>query len=82
MRTRHTHEQCFQILPEDPLSASATSTYVCNMRRGDWQIRTVSESTLSCDPNNFYLEASVVAWEGDKVINRRQWRKVIARDHM
>ena len=82
MRTRHTHEECWSVSPDDPLTSTATSTYTCNMHRGDWHIRTISESSLHCDAENFYLRASVTAWEGDQIFNQRNWEKVIKRECM
>ena len=82
MRTRHTHDECWSISPDDPLTSTASSTYTCSMYRSDWHIRTVSESSLHCDAENFYLMASVTAWEGDQVFNQRSWEKVIKRECM
>jgi putative CocE/NonD family hydrolase len=82
MRVRHTHEDCWSIAPDDPVTSSADSIYTCYMSRGEWNIRIVAESSLNCDAENFYLKASVTAWEGDQVFNRRHWEKVIERDFM
>ena len=80
MRLRHTHEECWSIKPDDPLSATATSTYSCFMQRDDWQIRTVSISNLRCDRERYYLDAKVLAYEDDKLVNERSWERVIDRD--
>ena len=82
MRTRHTHEDSWSIASDDPLQSAATSTYICEMARGQWQIKTVSESKMRCDQHNFYIEAEVSAWNGDTLISQRQWQKTIARNHM
>ena len=82
MRTRHVHEACWSIAPDDPLTATATGAYVCHMSRGDWRIRTVSESRLACDAQRFHLYASVTAWEGERLFNRRTWERTIARDRL
>lgn len=80
MRTRHTHEAVWSICPDDPLTAQATSTWVCYMHRDDWQIRTVSTSSYWCDAENYYLRAYVTAYVGEEQFNQRNWEKVIARD--
>ena len=82
MCIRHTHEECWSISPDDPLTSTASSIYTCYMHRGAWHIRTVAESSLHCDAENFYLKASVTAWEGDQIFNQRNWEKVIERDYM
>ena len=78
--TRHTHQECWSISTDDPLSYRATSLYICWMRRGDWSIRTESESSFSCDAENFYIKASVTAYESEQQINQRMWEKTIKRD--
>jgi putative CocE/NonD family hydrolase len=79
MRTRHTHEEVWSISPEDPLSSAATSEYICYMSRENWRIRTVSHSSMACDAENYYLKASVDAYEGDELVNNRHWEKTIKR---
>ncbi len=80
MRTRHTHDECWSISPNDPLSSTASSTYISYMSRGDWKIKTVSESSLSCDAEQFMLNATITAYEGDLIFNQRNWSKTIKRD--
>ncbi len=82
MRTRHTHEECWSIAPDDPLTSTASSTFISYMSRGGWNIRTVSESSLRCDKDNFYLSASVTAWEGDSKFNHRSWKQTIRREFL
>ena len=79
MRTRHTHEECWSISPDDPTSYQAASTYICYMQRGDWKIKTVSESSLQCNAENYQIKASVVAWQGDEEIHSRNWDRTISR---
>jgi putative CocE/NonD family hydrolase len=81
MRIRHTHEECWSISPDDPTSYHATSTYICYMQRGDWNIKTVSESSMQCDTEDYRIRASIVAWEGDEKINSRNWDRTLSRDY-
>jgi putative CocE/NonD family hydrolase len=78
--TRHLDESCWSITLDDPLSYQSTSRYTCWMRRGDWSIRTESNSSLSCDAENFYITATVTAYESDQQVNQRIWHKTIKRD--
>lgn len=82
MRMRYTHEECWSIAPDDPLTSTASSIYTCYLTRDSWRIRTVAESSLTCDEDNFYLKASVTAWDTDQKFSERQWDKVIKRDHL
>ncbi len=82
MHTRHTHEECYSIRRDDPLSYRATSTYVSELSRGAWSARTVSESELCLDAQNFHIRATVSAWEGDSLIHERHWQQTISRDFL
>jgi putative CocE/NonD family hydrolase len=83
MRSRHRHDERWTIAADDPLSYRSQSLYVCWMHRGDWSIRTEAESEFRCDAENFYIKATLRAYEGEELVNRRDWEEIsIARDHM
>ena len=82
LRTRHYHRECWSITADDPLSCQATSQYICWMQRGNWSIRTESDSSFSCDAENFYISATVTAYESEKQVNQRHWKKTIKRNLM
>jgi putative CocE/NonD family hydrolase len=81
--TRHRHDERWTIAANNPLSYSALSRYICWMHRGDWSIRTESESEFRCDAENFYIKATIRAYEGEELIHQRDWDEVsIPRDHI
>ena len=80
--TRHRHQECWSITADDPLSYRASSEYTSWMRRDDWSIRTESRSSIRCDAENFYISATVIAFEADRQVNERSWEKTIKRDLM
>jgi hypothetical protein len=83
MCTRHRHDERWTIGVDDPLSYRSLSRYISWMQRGDWSIRTEAESELRCDAENFYIKATVRAYEGEELINQRDWDEIsIPRDHM
>ena len=83
MCTRHRHDEHWTIAADDPLSHRSLSRYICWMHRGDWSIRTEAESELRCDADNFYIKATVRAYEGDELVNQRDWDEItIPRDHI
>jgi hypothetical protein len=83
MCSRNRHDERWTIAANDPLSYRAESRYTCWMHRGDWSIRTESESEMHCDAENFYIRARVRAYEGDELINEREWDEMtIPRDNM
>lgn len=82
LRTRHYHRESWSITADDLLSCCASSEYTCWMRRGNWSIRTESISSFRCDAKNYYIKATVAAFDLDKQVNQRQWNKTIKRDLM
>ncbi len=83
MCTRHRHDERWTIAAQDPLSYRSTSRYICWMRRGEWSIRTEAESGFRCDAGNFYIEATVRAYQGEELEHERKWEEMaIPRDHM
>jgi len=83
MRSRHRHDERWTIAADDPLSYRALSRYICWMNRGDWSIRTEAESEMRCDADNFYIKATVRAYEGEELVNERNWDEMtIPRDNI
>jgi hypothetical protein len=76
-----THGQSsWHIDDDDPTSAVAELLYTDTMARGDWRIRTETSLRLSCTRDDFLLQASLRACEGDKEICARSWNRPIPRD--
>jgi len=83
MCSRHRHDEHWTIAADDPLSYRALSLYISWMSRGDWSIRTESESEMRCDAANFYIKATVRAYEGEELVNERVWDEMtIPRDNI
>jgi hypothetical protein len=83
MCTRYRHDERWTIGVDDPLSYRGLSRYICWMHRGDWSIRTEAESEFRCDADNFYIKATIRAYEGEEPINQRDWDEItIPRDHI
>ena len=73
-------EQHFSIRDDDPSSARACYRFRFGLERGDWRVRTEGWLEMTCDNSSFYLNASLLAFEGDEQIFERQWQVPIARD--
>ena len=69
----------YSILPDDPLSAEGQVTWVHEMSREDWSIRTVTETRLTCDATHFHIEARLRAWEGDREVRDHRWNRSVPR---
>lgn len=48
-------------------------------RRGDWSVETLTRTVLTCDEANFYLDAELDAYEGDRRVYSRNWHRKIQR---
>ncbi len=81
--TRHRHDERWTIAVDDPLSYRAESRYSCWMRRGDWSIHTEAESEFRCDADNFFIRATLRAYEDEELVHERSWDEItIPRDHL
>ncbi|MBK1671469.1 hypothetical protein CKO28_26070 [Rhodovibrio sodomensis] len=73
-------EHVMTVHPEDPLSAHAETSWVHELGRGDWQVRTESRTTMRADATSFHLSAELIAWEGGVEVARYTWAEAIPRD--
>jgi predicted acyl esterase len=80
--TDYAHEGTdrWTILPGDPLSAQAECHRTVTIDREDWHIRIETQSSLTCDADQFLLDNEVVAFEGDREVFRRTLRTGVPRD--
>lgn len=72
----------YRIRPDDPLSAQAEFHWTHTLTRGDWRIRIECEAKQWSDADCFYLEARVLAFEGESVFHEKTWREHIPREHL
>ncbi|MEM7170077.1 MAG: CocE/NonD family hydrolase [Pseudomonadota bacterium] len=75
-------KETYSIHPEDPLCARAECNWLMTLARGEWSVRIESSARQWSDQDNFFLEATVTAYEGAEVVSRRQWKKTVPRDFM
>ncbi|MCZ4282138.1 CocE/NonD family hydrolase [Kiloniella laminariae] len=73
-------EERFTISPDDPLSAFAEAHWVMAVGRNEWQTRTVGKTTMNADKQNYYLIATLDAYEADEKIFSKEWKETIPRD--
>lgn len=50
------------------------------LRRGDWQIRTLTLTLLTSTPSEFVLHAELDAFEGERRVYSRNWDVATRRD--
>jgi uncharacterized protein len=71
--------EVYRIREDDPLSASAESTWQTRISRGDWCVRTGTRSIVRATKTHFVAENTVTAWEGEREVFTRTWTAEIAR---
>ena len=72
--------QRFAIRPDDPLSAETEAAWSMTVGRGDWRTRTETRTRMWSDAAAFHLEATLEAYEGERLVCERHWRETIERD--
>jgi hypothetical protein len=70
----------YEIRPDDPLSARAEVASTVRMRRGDWRIETRTRAALSATREEFRVEATLDAFEGEARVFCRSWNTAVPRD--
>jgi hypothetical protein len=63
----------------DPLSARAEITWEQRLSRGDWTVRTRAETVMTASPGDLRMEASLMAWEGERIVFQRHWDETVER---
>lgn len=75
-------DETWSITLGDPLSMRGHCRWRIDMRRGDWSVRTLSETWMECTETEWLLRAKVTAWEGDGILSERSFDCRIPRDFM
>lgn len=72
--------ETYRIDNEDPAMAEGWTLWDCSMSRGDWAIRTRTETHLRSDAEHFILQARLQAWEGEELVTELEWNERIPRN--
>ncbi|MFP4362490.1 MAG: CocE/NonD family hydrolase [Spirochaetia bacterium] len=73
-------EEYYYIRDDDLTSLKGETKWTAVMERGDWHIKTITRTVLTSDKVNFYLNASLDAWEKDRRVFSKIWNESIPRD--
>jgi hypothetical protein len=79
MEVRHLSERIYRIHPDDPNSAKAIMTQTYEMGRGAWQVRIDAGAEMTSTVSSFELSSWIEAYEGDRSIFRREWKRSLPR---
>lgn len=69
----------YSVNGDDPTTAAGETRSELAMSRGDWQVRSVTETRLTCDREHFLIEAHLRAWEQDSLVHEQHWSERIPR---
>lgn len=64
---------------DDFSSARGETLATRAFQRGDWKIRTTTRTVLTCDEENFRINAELDAFEGDRRVFSDNWHHIIKR---
>ncbi|WP_425033011.1 hypothetical protein [Pelagibacterium sp.] len=72
----------YRVVIGDYNSQSGETEWHRTLERGNWKVRTRTRMRLTCDADNFYIDAELDAFEGDARVYSRSWRETVPRDHI
>jgi putative CocE/NonD family hydrolase len=76
---RRAHER-YSAVADDFTSAGGESTWTMRFQRDDWDVRVVTHTRLTCDETDFFVDATLDAYEADRRVFSRTWNEQVPRD--
>jgi hypothetical protein len=80
LRVEHHKHERFTIREGDPLSAVVETAHSHKIERGEWRVRTETQTRMASTAAEFVLEARLDAFEGERRILSRNWHLRRPRD--
>ena len=77
--TGETMSERWEINPDDPLLARAVHTWEQRLSRGDWSVRTEARAEMTATATHLVMTATLVAYEGNARIFKREYRDEVER---
>lgn len=74
-----TASETWVIKPDDPLSARGEAHWTQIHRRGDWNLRTETASSMWSDVDSFHLTGRVRAYESGNLVFEREFKETVPR---
>ncbi|MEU2744876.1 CocE/NonD family hydrolase [Streptomyces collinus] len=76
---RRAHER-YTAVADDFTSVGGETTWTMRFHRDDWDVRVVTSTRLTCDETDFFVDATLDAYEGDRRVFSRTWNETVPRD--
>jgi hypothetical protein len=64
---------------DDLDSVKGEVTWIFEMARENWNVRSVTETSMTSTPTHFHVEAHLKGWEGDRLVHEQRWSEDIPR---
>ncbi|MBV2366835.1 CocE/NonD family hydrolase [Streptomonospora nanhaiensis] len=75
-------EEVYTSEGDDFSSPCGSTEWLMRFRRGDWMVETVTKTVLTSTPDEFRINATLDAFEGEARVAARSWNTVVPRDHV
>lgn len=82
LATRQTREEQWSIHPDNPLSMKGVCEWMTFMERGDWKLKTIAGSQMTCTATSWKISACLQAYEGEQLIFKKEYAAEIPRNYM
>ncbi|MFC8142109.1 CocE/NonD family hydrolase [Streptomyces paradoxus] len=76
---RRAHER-YTAVADDFTSVGGETTWTMRFQRDDWDVRVVTSTRLTCDETDFFVDATLDAYEADRRVFSRTWNEKVPRD--
>jgi hypothetical protein len=72
----------YSIVEGEPLSAAIRCRRSTALRRGQWDVRVETVSTMTADAQAFHITNALDAYEGNRRVFAKTWHFSVPRDHV
>ncbi|MGA5898986.1 CocE/NonD family hydrolase [Streptomyces venetus] len=73
-------QERYTAVADDFTSAGGESTWTMTFQRDDWDVRVVTHTRLRCDETDFFVDATLDAYEAGRRVFSRTWNEEVPRD--
>ncbi|MFW5862569.1 MAG: CocE/NonD family hydrolase [Spirochaetota bacterium] len=82
MEVENRSYEWYSSVNDDFSSIRGETWWARGFRRGDWHTRVTTRTVLTSDPEYFYIDAELDAFEGDTRVYSQNWNMKVERDFM
>ncbi|MEU9187162.1 CocE/NonD family hydrolase [Streptomyces sp. NPDC048484] len=70
----------YTAVADDFTSVTGESAWTMRFSRDDWDVRVETRTRLSCDERDFFVDATLDGYEGERRVFSRTWNETVPRD--